>query len=115
MAHHYNVESQCHLPSRGLLEETQFQKAVVRSLAEPTPYFCQFWSEESAKRQEKRQSLGGTSTTTPSAELSTKGRKGEEYLGGGDAYSVGTSETEESVSVIIRKEQCREQKEAIIR
>lgn len=100
-------------PSRGLLEESQFQEAVIRSLAEPTPYFCQFWSEESAKQ---KHSPGGTSTTPTSPEFSPKCRAEDEDAGGVQERSpTETSEAQESLSVIIRKEQFREQKETIIR
>ncbi|XP_062972842.1 cilia- and flagella-associated protein 65 [Elgaria multicarinata webbii] len=96
---------------KGLLEESQFQEAVIRSLVEPTPYFCQFWSEESAKQ---KHSPGGTSST-PSPELSTKGRIEGEDTGGRQLSSARTSDADEDLSVIIRKEQFREQKELIIR
>ncbi|XP_044294405.1 cilia- and flagella-associated protein 65 [Varanus komodoensis] len=94
---------------KGLLEESQFQEAVIRKLAEPIPYFCQFWSEESAKQ---KQSPGGTFTTT-SPELSTR-TEGEDSEGR-EASPEGTVDAEETLSVIIRKEQFREQKESIIR
>uniref|UniRef100_A0A670JW57 Cilia and flagella associated protein 65 n=1 Tax=Podarcis muralis TaxID=64176 RepID=A0A670JW57_PODMU len=91
---------------KGLLEESQFQEAVIRSLAEPTPYFCQFWSEESAKQ---KHSPGGTSTTPTSPEFSPKCRAEDEDAGGVQERSpTETSEAQESLSVIIRKEQFRE-------
>uniref|UniRef100_A0A670JW35 Cilia and flagella associated protein 65 n=1 Tax=Podarcis muralis TaxID=64176 RepID=A0A670JW35_PODMU len=83
------------------------------NLAEPTPYFCQFWSEESAKQ---KHSPGGTSTTPTSPEFSPKCRAEDEDAGGVQERSpTETSEAQESLSVIIRKEQFREQKETIIR
>ncbi|XP_054827614.1 cilia- and flagella-associated protein 65 [Eublepharis macularius] len=99
---------------KGLLEESQFHEAVVRSIAEPTPYFCQFWSEESAKLHNKKQS-SGTSPTTPSPEVSTKDRREDENTSRGEVSPSGTSDAAESLSTIIRKEHFREQREAIIR
>nr|XP_060629252.1 cilia- and flagella-associated protein 65 [Anolis sagrei ordinatus] len=96
---------------KGLLEETQFQEAVTRSLVEPIPYFCQFWCEESAKQ---RHSPGGTSISSPSLEGSPKGRTESEDFRG-EASPGGIMDARESLSVIIRKEQFREQKECIIR
>ncbi|KAH0621232.1 hypothetical protein JD844_022312 [Phrynosoma platyrhinos] len=96
---------------KGLLEETQFQEAVIRSLAEPTPYFCQLWSEESAKQ---KRSTGGTSTTTSSPEVVPKNRI-ENEDSRGEASPAGSPDAHETLSVIIRKEQFREQKEYIIR
>nr|XP_056708024.1 cilia- and flagella-associated protein 65 [Euleptes europaea] len=95
---------------KGLLEETQFHEAVMRSIAEPTPYFCQFWSEESAKLQDKKQS-SGTSPTTPSPEV----RRGEEDTQREEVSPSGTSDAVESLSVIIRKEHFREERETILR
>nr|XP_034983136.1 cilia- and flagella-associated protein 65 isoform X1 [Zootoca vivipara] len=98
---------------KGLLEESQFHEAVMRSLAKPTPYFCQFWSEESAKQ---KHSPGGTSTRPTSPEFSPRCRAEDEDAGGAVERSpIETSEAQESLSVIIRKEQFREQKETIIR
>ncbi|XP_015270852.1 PREDICTED: coiled-coil domain-containing protein 108 [Gekko japonicus] len=99
---------------KGLLEETQFHEAVMRSIAEPTPYFCQFWSEESAKLHDKKQSTG-TSPTTPSPEVSAKDKTGEEDTRRGEVSPSGTSDAVESLSVIIRKEQFLEEREAILR
>ncbi|XP_061465321.1 cilia- and flagella-associated protein 65 isoform X2 [Rhineura floridana] len=102
-----------HFLYRGLLEEIQFQEAVIRSLAEPTPYFCQFWSEESAKQ---KQSSAGTSPTITSPVFTTKNRTEDEDAGGeGEVSPSGTSDAPETLSAIIRKEQFREQKETIIR
>nr|XP_020647832.1 cilia- and flagella-associated protein 65 isoform X1 [Pogona vitticeps] len=97
---------------KGLLEETQFQEAVIRSLAEPTPYFCQFWSPESAKQ---KHSPSGTSPAAFSPESSPKCRVESEASEGEKASPAGSSDAQESVSVIIRKEHFREQKEAIMR
>ncbi|XP_053117944.1 cilia- and flagella-associated protein 65 isoform X2 [Hemicordylus capensis] len=100
---------------KGLLVETQFQEAVIRSLEEPIPYFCQFWSKESAKLHGKKQSPGGISPTSCSPEFSPKEKIDEENTGEKEASSARTSNPGESLSFIIRKEQSREQKEAIIR
>ncbi|XP_063144976.1 cilia- and flagella-associated protein 65 [Candoia aspera] len=97
---------------KGLLEETQFQEAVIRSLAEPIPYFYQFWCEKSAKQ---KKSPTGTSPTTPSPEFSTKSRADDEDSGRETVSSGGTSVVTENLSVIIRKEQFREEKESIVR
>ncbi|XP_077176848.1 cilia- and flagella-associated protein 65 isoform X2 [Paroedura picta] len=99
---------------KGLLEETQFHEAVVRSIAEPIPYFCQFWSEESAKLHGKKQS-SGTSPTTPSPEVSTKDKLGEEDTKREEVSPSETSDAVETLSVIIRKEQFREEREAVLR
>ncbi|XP_060117268.1 cilia- and flagella-associated protein 65 isoform X2 [Heteronotia binoei] len=99
---------------KGLLEETQFHEAVVRNIAEPTPYFCQFWSEESAKLHDKKQS-SGTSPKTPSPEVIAKDKIGEEDTRRGEVSPSGTSDAIESLSVIIRKEQFQEEREAILR
>ncbi|KAM6460479.1 cilia- and flagella-associated protein 65 isoform 1-T2 [Liasis olivaceus] len=96
---------------KGLLEETQFQEAMIKSLAEPTPYFYQFWSEKSAKQ---KKSPTGTSPVTPSPEFSTKDRLDDEDLGR-ETVSPRCTSVSENLSVIIRKEQFREQKESIIR
>ncbi|XP_070585217.1 cilia- and flagella-associated protein 65 isoform X2 [Erythrolamprus reginae] len=93
---------------KGLLEETQFQEAVARSLTEPIPYFYQFWSEKSAKQ--KKSPPSGTSPETPSPEFSAKSR-----TDGEDISPRVTSLVSENLSVIIRKEQSREEKEFIIR
>ncbi|XP_048341402.1 LOW QUALITY PROTEIN: cilia- and flagella-associated protein 65 [Sphaerodactylus townsendi] len=99
---------------KGLLEETQFHSAVMRSIAEPIPYFCQFWSEESAKLLDKKQSPG-TSPTPPSSEVNAKDRQGEEAARREEVSPSGTSDAAETPSVIIRKEQFREEREAILR
>ncbi|XP_034289620.1 cilia- and flagella-associated protein 65 isoform X1 [Pantherophis guttatus] len=97
---------------KGLLEETQFQEAVARSLTEPIPYFYQFWSEKSAKQ---KKSPTGSSPETPSPELIIKGRTDDEDLGRETVTPRVTSFVTENLSVIIRKEQSREEKEFIIR
>lgn len=94
------------------MEETQFQEAVARSLTEPIPYFYQFWSEKSAKQ---KKSPTGTSPETPSPEFSAKGRTDDEDLGKETVSPRVTSFVTENLSVIIRKEQSREEKEFIIR
>ncbi|XP_075789053.1 cilia- and flagella-associated protein 65 isoform X3 [Pelodiscus sinensis] len=60
---------------RGLLEDSQFQQAMSQSLAEPVPYFHQFWSEESAPLGGSRQSPGG------SPDPCARGRAGAEERG----------------------------------
>uniref|UniRef100_A0A8C7E516 Cilia and flagella associated protein 65 n=1 Tax=Naja naja TaxID=35670 RepID=A0A8C7E516_NAJNA len=97
---------------KGLLEETQFQEAVARSLTEPIPYFYQFWSETSAKQ---KKSPTGTSPETPSPEISAKSRTEDEDLGRETVSPRVTSLVTENLSVIIRKEQSREDKEFLIR
>ncbi|XP_075386330.1 cilia- and flagella-associated protein 65 [Tenrec ecaudatus] len=42
---------------RGLLEDKNFHEAVDQCLVEQVPYFCQFWSEQSAKFMAKKSSL----------------------------------------------------------
>uniref|UniRef100_A0A8D0LCE8 Cilia and flagella associated protein 65 n=1 Tax=Sphenodon punctatus TaxID=8508 RepID=A0A8D0LCE8_SPHPU len=92
---------------RGLLEDTQFHEAVTWSLAEPVPYFFQFWSEESAKRVDRKQSLGGgaSSSMDPSPDPGAGEGVGEEE----------ELEEEESLTDIVLHEQIREQKDKISR
>ncbi|XP_026521138.1 cilia- and flagella-associated protein 65 [Notechis scutatus] len=97
---------------KGLLEEKQFQEAVARSLTEPIPYFYQFWSETSAKQ---KKSPTGTSPETPCPEISAKNRTEDEDLGRETISPRVTSFVTENLSVIIRKEQSREDKEFLIR
>lgn len=94
------------------MEETQFQQAVARSLTEPIPYFYQFWSEKSAKQ---KKSSTGTSPETPSPDFNAKGRTDDEDLGRETVPPRVPSCVTENLSVIIRKEQSREEKEFIIR
>ncbi|XP_066477298.1 cilia- and flagella-associated protein 65 [Tiliqua scincoides] len=105
---------------KGLLEDTQFHEAMIRSLAEPIPYFRQFWSKESAKLQDKKQCPGGTSIKTSFLEFNIKDKieeeeEEEEEEFGEEKASSGTSADEKCLSAIIRKEHSREQKEAIVR
>uniref|UniRef100_A0A8C5SG10 Cilia and flagella associated protein 65 n=1 Tax=Laticauda laticaudata TaxID=8630 RepID=A0A8C5SG10_LATLA len=101
-----------HFLYRGLLEEKQFQDAVARSLTEPIPYFYQFWSETSAKQ---KKSPTDTSPETPCPEISAKNRTEDEDLGRETVSPRVTSFVTENLSVIIRKEQSREDKELLIR
>lgn len=100
-----------------MLEETQFHEAVVKSFAEPIPYFCQFWSAESAKLQDKKQHPGGTSVKTSFLEFSTKDDiiEEEEFVEEKVPPAGTAPDDERRLSVIIRKENSREQKEAIVR
>ncbi|KAJ7345982.1 hypothetical protein JRQ81_001932 [Phrynocephalus forsythii] len=101
------------LPETRQCKSNRVPEAVIRSLAEPIPYFCQFWSPESAKQ---KHSPGGTSpAATFSPECSPKGGIGSESSEGEEASPAGRSDAPERLSVIMRKEHCREQKEAIMR
>nr|XP_012595751.1 cilia- and flagella-associated protein 65 isoform X1 [Microcebus murinus] len=42
---------------RGLLEDKNFHESVNQSLVEQVPYFCQFWSEQSARFMSQKNSL----------------------------------------------------------
>lgn len=87
---------------------------MIKSLSEPIPYFRQFWCEESAKLQDKKQIPGGTSVKTSFLELSINDRLEEDFVEE-KVLSTRISGDEQRISVIIRKEQSREQKEALLR
>ncbi|KYO24080.1 coiled-coil domain-containing protein 108 isoform A [Alligator mississippiensis] len=99
---------------RGLLEDTRFHEAVSQGLAEPTPYFCQLRSEESAPRAAGPPSLGSASAAPPSPGSGTTVEPGageEEEQGGPEV----PQDLQESLGEILHREQVQEQKEAIAR
>ncbi|XP_065416527.1 cilia- and flagella-associated protein 65 isoform X3 [Chrysemys picta bellii] len=107
---------------RGLLEDTQFHQAVSRSLAEPMPYFHQFWTAESAKHQGRKRSPGGSSRASPSPAPCAKDKPGEEEERQEECeMSLVTSpmaageEPPDSLRDILHQEQLREEKETITR
>ncbi|XP_067426153.1 cilia- and flagella-associated protein 65 [Emydura macquarii macquarii] len=109
---------------RGLLEDTQFHQAVSRSLAEPMPYFHQFWSEESAKLQGRKQRLGSSSRVFPSPGACAKDKPGEEEeeerkeeceMRPVTSAKAAGREPLDSWCDVLHQEQLREQKEKITR
>ncbi|XP_069872977.1 cilia- and flagella-associated protein 65 isoform X3 [Dipodomys merriami] len=66
---------------RGLLEDKNFQEAVDQNLVEEVPYFCQFWSEQSAQTMAPYGSLylmPVTSMTSDNKAVEKKEREEEE-------------------------------------
>ncbi|XP_048724611.1 cilia- and flagella-associated protein 65 isoform X4 [Caretta caretta] len=109
---------------RGLLEDIQFHQAVSRSLDEPLPYFQQVRAAGSAKHQDRKQSLGGSSRASPSPAPCAKDKPGEEEEGERQEeceMSLVTSpraageEPPDSLRDILQQEQLREEKETITR
>ncbi|CAM5146835.1 unnamed protein product [Eretmochelys imbricata] len=109
---------------RGLLEDIQFHQAVSRSLDEPLPYFQQVRAAGSAKHQDRKQSLGGSSRVSPSPAPCAKDKPGEEEEGERQEeceMSLVTSpraageEPPDSLRDILQQEQLREEKETITR
>nr|XP_019597442.1 PREDICTED: cilia- and flagella-associated protein 65 [Rhinolophus sinicus] len=87
---------------RGLLEDKTFHEAVDQSLVEQMPYFCQFWSEQSARFMAQSSSLHIMPGLSPSSS-SWGDREGKEQeedkwtLGekeGGDEEKKGKEEEE---------------------
>lgn len=96
------------------MEDTRFHEAVSQGLAEPTPYFCQLRSEESAPRAAGPPSLGSASAAPPSPGSGTTVEPGageEEEQGGPEV----PQDLQESLGEILHREQVQEQKEAIAR
>ncbi|XP_044890430.1 cilia- and flagella-associated protein 65 isoform X2 [Felis catus] len=77
---------------RGLLEDKIFHEAMDQSLVEKIPYFCQFWSEQSAKFMAQNNSLHLAPVLSPSSSSweEDKGKEQEE-----DELSLGKKEMEE--------------------
>uniref|UniRef100_A0A8B9DIV1 Cilia and flagella associated protein 65 n=1 Tax=Anser cygnoides TaxID=8845 RepID=A0A8B9DIV1_ANSCY len=100
---------------RGLLENTQFQDAVKRSLNEPIPYFSQFRCKESVETQD-----GGQCTTVPSRgsaspDLYTEENGEREEMKQESSPNKEFLESWERLSEVFQHEQLREQKELLSR
>uniref|UniRef100_A0A673TA59 Cilia and flagella associated protein 65 n=1 Tax=Suricata suricatta TaxID=37032 RepID=A0A673TA59_SURSU len=63
---------------RGLLEDKIFHEAVNQSLVEKIPYFCQFWSEQSAKFKAQNNSLHLVPVLSPSSSKEEEEETSEE-------------------------------------
>ncbi|XP_074857085.1 cilia- and flagella-associated protein 65 [Carettochelys insculpta] len=105
---------------RGLLEDTQFHQAVSSSLAEPMPYFHQFWSEKSAKLQGRTQSPGGSSRASPSLDPCTEDKPEEEReqerkTSQTTSCRSAGEEPQDSLQGVLLQEQLRQEKEAMAR
>ncbi|XP_066855446.1 cilia- and flagella-associated protein 65 isoform X1 [Anser cygnoides] len=99
----------------GLLENTQFQDAVKRSLNEPIPYFSQFRCKESVETQD-----GGQCTTVPSRgsaspDLYTEENGEREEMKQESSPNKEFLESWERLSEVFQHEQLREQKELLSR
>lgn len=99
----------------GLLENTQFQDAVKRSLDEPIPYFSQFRCKESVETQD-----GGQCTTVPSRgsaspDLYTEENGEREEMKQESSPNKEFLESWERLSEVFQHEQLREQKELLSR
>ncbi|KAM6178404.1 cilia- and flagella-associated protein 65 [Rhynchocyon petersi] len=65
---------------RGLLEDKNFHEAVKQNVAEQVPYFCQFWSEQSARVMTSKSSRHLAPILSPPPKVWQE-RKGNEWEG----------------------------------
>uniref|UniRef100_A0A673SXB1 Cilia and flagella associated protein 65 n=1 Tax=Suricata suricatta TaxID=37032 RepID=A0A673SXB1_SURSU len=93
---------------RGLLEDKIFHEAVNQSLVEKIPYFCQFWSEQSAKFKAQNNSLHLVPVLSPS---SSSWEEDEDKEQKEDKLSLGKKEEEEEEETSEEEEEELEEEE----
>ncbi|KAM5267433.1 cilia- and flagella-associated protein 65 isoform 1-T1 [Hipposideros larvatus] len=93
---------------RGLLEDKTFHEAMDQSLVEQTPYFCQFWNEQSARFMAQNSSLHIVPDLSPSSN-SWEDREGEEQEE--DTWRLGEKEGGEEEELEEDEEEMKEEED----